>query len=73
VPIGYETRFDELKVSAGLVAFGHHTASFDVGQVLADLDAARVELDERSDAVVARLAEFDEIVRRDFAAVLGDV
>jgi polysaccharide pyruvyl transferase WcaK-like protein len=73
VPIGYETRFDELKVSAGLGAFGHHTASFDVEQVLADLDAARVELDERSNAVVARLAEFDEMVRRDFAAVLGDV
>ena len=30
VPIGYESRFDELKVSAGLGAFGHHTASFDV-------------------------------------------
>ena len=73
VPIGYETRFDELKVSIGLGAFGHHTASFDVGQVLADLGAARVELDEHSDALTARLAEFDELVRTDFATVLADV
>jgi polysaccharide pyruvyl transferase WcaK-like protein len=73
VPIGYETRFDELKVSIGLGAFGHDTGSFDVDQVLADLDAARVELDERSDAVVARLVEFGEMVTNDFAAVLADV
>ena len=73
VPIGYETRFDELKVSIGLGAFGHDTGSFDVEQVLADLDAARVELDERTELVTGRLVEFDEMVRNDFAAVLADV
>jgi polysaccharide pyruvyl transferase WcaK-like protein len=73
VSIGYEARFDELTQAAGLPAFGHRAESFETEQVVADLAAARAEHCDRSPQVADRLVEFDELVHRDFAAVLENL
>jgi polysaccharide pyruvyl transferase WcaK-like protein len=72
VPIGYESKFDELSESVGLSAFGHRAGSFETKLVLDDLATAQLDRATHARRIDERLAEFSALVRRDFATVFGD-
>lgn len=72
VAIGYEQRFDELKIAAGFPAYGHRTGSFEIDRVLDDLCRASRNVADRVDDSTARLARFDREIRDDFSALLAD-